>query len=767
MQPTVAIRPPSDETLPPPQTPPEDAAGVLDQPITTHSEHALRGASGANGSVHGSPNGTLAAEHGPSRTLAAAANLRAGNGSEVTFSVNEDSDDASEPAEGKPKSPAVVRAESPLAVRAESPLAAQAGSPLAARAGSPDEADYDDKMENLTDLQFKKKDFRRLRTQLFQLVLSTASLKLLKQLATSAMPVLQRNHSTVSTHANSKNFQSFIQAPVLLSVTNLRAADEVEIGQQLPFDHRTDPAASFDLRLRQNSQLVFNASVTKPEGVRYDASNDDDDDTYKEETTLQQQKLTLNALKKLSLSLAPIIRSDDDDQELQPRQLTLRSLNSSPHSRPKIPAMTPLSVARSEKLDARRPKPYQPAQVDLSQFSSLTRQSKYIPDKETTSPVAPAPPPSELEREYHNTIQQQMMSLRNQAALQEALPIVQPPLRAQRPIRTPAPLNAPQSLQTSTSPKQNGKPQPETQGRTSPGFGQFVEHRIGGKPVAPQPKNWPKSPTGQEPAPRQQTIEKRLQQINSFRSPMYIPAVLRRTEDRMLEFAEGELYLDQTLASAIPTPPVNGHGNVSTASGATGASAVGSPGNDATSSATSIRSVDLNYSADLALSQGVHSKTGPFTLNKKQYEYILRAAPSRRHWLKDESVVECGLRTCNKKFNFFERRHHCRRCGGIFCKEHTSHYLYINHLAQFTTGGRGTLSRVCDNCIGEYNEFMKHEFGVSSVPLTRETPQAKDKKDFRKEIFAMKAKTPVASAGDDRADPVVGSVPANWSWSSF
>ena len=48
-----------------------------------------------------------------------------------------------------------------------------------------------------------------------------------------------------------------------------------------------------------------------------------------------------------------------------------------------------------------------------------------------------------------------------------------------------------------------------------------------------------------------------------------------------------------------------------------------------------------------------------------------------------------------------------------FCKQHTSHSLYINHLAQFTTGGRGTLSKVCDNCIEEYNQFIAKEFGVN------------------------------------------------------
>lgn len=35
------------------------------------------------------------------------------------------------------------------------------------------------------------------------------------------------------------------------------------------------------------------------------------------------------------------------------------------------------------------------------------------------------------------------------------------------------------------------------------------------------------------------------------------------------------------------------------------------------------------------------------------------------HWLEDNKVSQCP--TCNIKFDFIHRRHHCRRCGLIFC----------------------------------------------------------------------------------------------------
>lgn len=592
--------------------------------------------------------------------------------------------------------------------------------PMASRPVSLEE-DCDEKMEGSTDLQFKKKDFRKSRAQLFQSVLSTASLKSLKQQATGNPPALQRNHSTVSQHAttNSKNFQSFIQAPVLLSVTNLRSTDTVEIGQRLPFEKSTG---------------LEGDGVVAPVA---ESLHDDDDDSYREETTLQQQKLTLNALKKLSLLLAPIIRTEGDDE---PRQLTLKSLNGSPEP-PRPFALASERLARSETSDASddralratsgdgterdvRPRPYQPAQVDLSSFSSLTRQHKHLP--------------SGPEQDYHTSVLQQMAMRRLGEHGRVPVHVVTnagpPPTSAASP--------APKSIASSASPLRSppvdhvaamlpvdSAPPVIQVGRTSPAFGLAVEHKL-----SAQKRN-------------AHLDHKRLQQINGFRSPMFVPAVLRRTRDETLEYV-----LD-------PEHHEDGHNGASAVPIAATTSAGASSGQDA----LSVRLTDLIYSTDSVLS-GAQSKTGPFTLSKKHYEYILRAAPSRKHWLKDESVVVCGIPMCRKRFNFFERRHHCRKCGGIFCKEHTSHYLYINHLAQFTTGGRGTLSRVCDNCIREYNDFMRHEFGVTSMPR-REFSPPKDRTNFRKEIF--KAAALEVPAGDDKVDPQAGSVPANWSWLSF
>lgn len=35
------------------------------------------------------------------------------------------------------------------------------------------------------------------------------------------------------------------------------------------------------------------------------------------------------------------------------------------------------------------------------------------------------------------------------------------------------------------------------------------------------------------------------------------------------------------------------------------------------------------------------------------------------HWLKDEGADSCV--GCGVRFNLYERRHHCRNCGQVFC----------------------------------------------------------------------------------------------------
>lgn len=641
------------------------------------------------------------------------------------------------------------------------------------------------------DLQFKKKDLKRPRTQSFQLVLSTASLKSLRQTDASNPPALQRNSSYLANQnmtggGNHKNFQSFIQAPVLLSVSNLRALDNIVIGQQLPFDQKDSSNENEINRLRHNSNVA--QGTTQPL-VKDDR---DDDDEYKEETILQQQKLTLNALKKLSLSLAPIIRSDEDVGP-ESRQLTTKLLNSLYQPEPKLEQRKEETRSR-ESIADQRTKPYQPAQVDLSLFASLTRQTKHLSE---IQPMLKASDDHKAKhndtgRDYHMEMQKQMKNIQNQSSTTQSTEnSVKQSLRGMGNSGTTGNstdgavklLQSQQSnlnfqshdLQQSQSQMLLNTPQGQqlTQGQShNQGMRQKNEGEL--DPVVPpmdmNVRHRKSSPTDETTSKHVSMADKRIQQIKGFRNPMYIPAVLRKTLDKDADLGPFSSGLNDGRESYFE-----------------GISRVGLPGRNAGSSSNSLRSVELTE--NLGSPSGLAAP-----LNKKQYEHILKAAPTRRHWLKDEAVSQCGIDTCRKQFNFFERRHHCRRCGGIFCKEHTLHYLYINHLAQFTTGGRGTLSRVCDNCIEEYNDFMKQEFGVtchrpkssmevSNMPIVEPTETALPSKapaNTRKDVpkpknphYRQRTLSPLVkidknySREEQSNEQVAGSVPANWSWSSF
>ncbi|XP_067941364.1 zinc finger FYVE domain-containing protein 21-like [Watersipora subatra] len=85
------------------------------------------------------------------------------------------------------------------------------------------------------------------------------------------------------------------------------------------------------------------------------------------------------------------------------------------------------------------------------------------------------------------------------------------------------------------------------------------------------------------------------------------------------------------------------------------------------------------------------SQTSPFLLDEP-------------HWIPDNEVFRC--QQCDKTFNFTTRKHHCRRCGGIFCDTDVKHKLPLPRLS-FVDPVRMCLS--CANTTKKENEFFdKH-----------------------------------------------------------
>lgn len=62
----------------------------------------------------------------------------------------------------------------------------------------------------------------------------------------------------------------------------------------------------------------------------------------------------------------------------------------------------------------------------------------------------------------------------------------------------------------------------------------------------------------------------------------------------------------------------------------------------------------------------------------------------RPEWVKDETAKACSK--CAASFNVFNRKHHCRACGNIFCADCSSHYTTIPFF------GYNRPVRVCNDC---------------------------------------------------------------------
>lgn len=162
--------------------------------------------------------------------------------------------------------------------------------------------------------------------------------------------------------------------------------------------------------------------------------------------------------------------------------------------------------------------------------------------------------------------------------------------------------------------------------------------------------------------------------------------------------------------------------------------------------------------------------------------------PTRRHWVPDSKRSACHQ--CHKLFTFFERKHHCRHCGDIFCQKHLRHWLYLDSDAKFVIGGGGvgTLSKVCDNCHLEYEELAKTNLspainnlskrGTKSVsrvsmkesanPMNLDSALIGDQSTSKPIVVKKNENDDTKNKNDqENLNSVVGSVPADWNWSSF
>ncbi|CAG8611858.1 8018_t:CDS:2, partial [Paraglomus brasilianum] len=72
------------------------------------------------------------------------------------------------------------------------------------------------------------------------------------------------------------------------------------------------------------------------------------------------------------------------------------------------------------------------------------------------------------------------------------------------------------------------------------------------------------------------------------------------------------------------------------------------------------------------------SYTNPMLLmtDEEIIRHQARFALTKR-WVEDDEVSTCQHHQCTVNFNWWNRRHHCRRCGDIFCSTHSAYSMLL------------------------------------------------------------------------------------------
>lgn len=187
--------------------------------------------------------------------------------------------------------------------------------------------------------------------------------------------------------------------------------------------------------------------------------------------------------------------------------------------------------------------------------------------------------------------------------------------------------------------------------------------------------------------------------------------------------------------------------------------------------------------------------------------------PSTAHWKPDSSRSSC--QDCGESFTLFVRRHHCRKCGDLFCDKDSSYNIRVDQACQFHLLGQKV--KACNDCYLKYVDFVDNadvqptndqfndqtafEYNYSSTSSTtssedqyfRHTLSSDTLNGTRSPQMMLSGNSaandsnatltgipdnslhkqstakPAAAAAFEAASSqqVFGSVPANWSWSTF
>ncbi|KAL9598543.1 MAG: hypothetical protein Q9219_004445 [cf. Caloplaca sp. 3 TL-2023] len=215
-------------------------------------------------------------------------------------------------------------------------------------------------------------------------------------------------------------------------------------------------------------------------------------------------------------------------------------------------------------------------------------------------------------------------------------------------------------------------------------------------------------------------------QLRPLKSPMYVPAALRPTE--------------RPHRPSPLTPPRSLHGST-----------------DSLDRAGESRPVSRRSTASSKTKGPLGKVNDSDTIVDDDENFPpVEGMPTRQHWKPDANALVCDAPTCHKSFNLFERRHHCRHCGHVFCNEHSMHKIPLDHDAEFHPGG--ALSRTCQHCWDRYCTWrVSRSSRANSIKSTATTTPN----------TPIPGMIGVGQGPEDHKGSVASSVPKDWNWSTF
>lgn len=124
----------------------------------------------------------------------------------------------------------------------------------------------------------------------------------------------------------------------------------------------------------------------------------------------------------------------------------------------------------------------------------------------------------------------------------------------------------------------------------------------------------------------------------------------------------------------------------------------------------------------------------------------------------------CDEPSCTRSFTYFTRRHHCRRCGNIFCDLHSMFNIPLDQDSNYHP--RGFRSRSCEHCWKEYRSWQMARTSRSNSESSHDEPTTptvscagNGARNALSGVFGQKMPGAPESLG--------ASVPRDWNWSTF